>query len=456
MATETTESLELVKFTAESWRGIDASKPVIIDFTKMRKTQHFVEFVGDEDLNKTNTLTGIMYAICVGLNIPRELMYNLTDGTIKEDLEFNHEGMQYKIECRNERISLKVWNDNTEKWVTDPDGEPVAKIRRIFGPVGMSPFVLQTMKGKEQIEYIQKIFGSGEDTKKKHKELDTAYDELFDKRRDVNRDITKITGALKLEPLYMDRENSEKKFKEPIVADKERKAYEEISNKNREYLDYKDNKLPDLNKRLLAKQQDIADLEKRLAAARQEETTISDAVKKYNEWVEANKKIPADFKKAQTEWNELSDKLIEQNKWNEILEKEKDLHKMQKASERATGQLIDLDTQMLKLTRSYLPKIEGLKLKVKPSLDKEKEEIGLFYNDLSMGQINESKFAKLWAKIYIEKGMNFLFFENLSDLGSSAVEMLNELGKEPGVVIFYTLMDRKKKKMEINFKTKIE
>ena len=73
-----------------------------------------------------------------------------------------------------------------------------------------------------------------------------------------------------------------------------------------------------------------------------------------------------------------------------------------------------------------------------------------------MGQMNESKFAKLWAEIYVKKGMNFLFFENLSGLGSGAVEMLNELGKNPDVVIFYTLMDRKKKKLEINFKTKID
>ena len=153
---------------------------------------------------------------------------------------------------------------------------------------------------------------------------------------------------------------------------------------------------------------------------------------------------------------DLSNKLADQRKWTDVLEKEKELKSFEKASEKATQQLADLDLEMLKLTSSYLPKIPGLKLKVKPSIDKDKEEIGLFYNEFTMAQLNESEFAKLWAKIFIEKDMSFLFFENLNSYGSGAVSVINELAKEDGVLVFGTRMERKQKHLEINFNTRVE
>lgn len=448
------ETINLERFEAKSFMGIDKSKPVIIDFTKRKKNQKIVELVGDEALCKTSTICGILYAMGAAFDINKKQLFNTTDGKLDVNLKFSYDGEKYEVIVADERISLKKYDESADKW--KKEDEPVATLKRIFGPVGLSPFVLRTMKGKDQIEYIQDLFGSGEDTKKKHRQLETDYDNLFDKRRDVNRIIKNLKGALESEPLFQNYEASQEKFKTKIVADKERLAYEDISKKNREYLNYKDNILPEKKKALTSKEKEIADLEERLAVAKKEKDAIKANIDKAEKWVEDNKDVPKQFKKADEDWMNLSNKLADQKTWTDILEKEKELRDAEKASAKATSQLDDLDLQMLKLTSSYLPKIPGLKLKVRPSIDKDKEEVGLFYNDFTMAQLNESEFAKLWARVFIEKEMSFLFFENLNSYGSGAINVINELAKEDGVLVFGTRMERKQKHLEINFNTKVE
>lgn len=448
------ETINLERFEAKSFMGIDKSKPVIIDFTKRKKNQKIVELVGDEALCKTSTICGILYAMGAAFDINKKQLFNTTDGRLDVNLKFSYDGEKYEVIVADDRISLKKYDESSDKW--KKEDEPVATLKRIFGPVGLSPFVLRTMKGKDQIEYIQDLFGSGEDTKKKHRQIESAYDDLFAKRRDVNREIKSLKGALDVEPLFQNYEQSQETFKTIIVADKEKSAYEEIAKKNREYLNYKENVLPSKKNALKSKQGEIAELEQKLAAAKKEEKELSTAVEKAEKWVDDNKTIPAQFKKADADWMNLSNKLADQRKWTDILQKEKDLKAYERATEKATQQLDDLDLQMLKLTSSYLPKIPGLKLKVRPSIDKEKEEIGLFYNDFTMAQLNESEFAKLWARIFIEKEMSFLFFENLNSYGSGAIGVINELAKEDGVLVFGTRMERKQKHLEINFNTRVE
>lgn len=448
------ETINLERFEAKSFMGIDKSKPVIIDFTKRKKNQKIVELVGDEALCKTSTICGILYAMGAAFDINKKQLFNTTDDKLDVNLKFSYDGAKYEVVVADDRISLKKYDEDAEKW--KKEDEPVATLKKIFGPVGLSPFALRTMRGKDQIEYIQELFGSGEDTKKKHRQIESDYDDLFAKRRDVNREIKNLKGALAAEPLFVNYEQSQEAFKTPIAADKEKAAYEEIAKKNREYLNYKENVLPSKKSALVSKQREIAELEQRLAAAKKEEKDISAAVEKAEKWVDDNKGVPAQFKKADIDWMNLSNKLADQRKWTDVLQKEKDLKALEKASEKATSQLDDLDLQMLKLTSSYLPKIPGLKLKVRPSIDKDKEEVGLFFNDFTMAQLNESEFAKLWAQIFIEKEMSFLFFENLNSYGSGAIAVINELAKEDGVLVFGTRMERKQKHLEINFNSKVE
>ncbi len=446
-------SLSLERFEAMSFMGIDTTRPVIIDFTKRRKNQNIVELVADEALCKTSTICGILYAMGAAFDINKKQLFNKKDGKLDANLKFTYEDEKYEVVVSDDRLTLKKLNEDDGKW--KKQDEPGATLRKIFGPVGLSPFALRSMRGKDQIEFIQDLFGSGDDTKKKHAQLDYDYEDLFAKRRDVNRDIKNLKGALDVEPLYQDYEGSVEKFKTAPNAKKEKAELDALIEKNSEYEKAK-NGLDNLKQAEIRQKATIKELEAKILAEKAALEVTEKRLTDGKKYLEDNKLVPEKYATAQTAWMNLSKKIAEFEKWTSVLEKERDLKKMESAATKATQQLSDLDLEMLKLTSSYLPKIPGLKLKVRPSIDKDKEEIGLYYNDMTMAQLNESEFAKLWAQVFTEKEMNFLFFENISSLGSGAIGVINELAKEDGVMVFGSRMDRKKKSLEINFNSKIE
>lgn len=445
--------VSLERFEANSFMGIDKSKPVVIDFTPLKKNKGVVEFIGDEGLCKTSALCGILYAMGAAFDINKKQLINKKDEAIDINFKFTHEEEKYEVVITADRVVLKKFDEDSEKWKRED--EPGNTLRRIFGPVGMSPFALRTMRGKDQIEYVQDLFGSGEDSKKKHRELEAAYDKLFEQRRDVNRDIKNIKGFLETEPLYKNFQASEEKFKTPPSAKKEKENYEALSKLNNQFNNV-DSEIARLSSGVSNKKNEVKELEKRLAAAKQEIADSEKKISDYEKWKTDNKDIPQKFKAAGIAFTALSNTIAEHEKWKNIIEKKKELDELEQSSQRATATLQELETDMLKLTSSYLPKIPGLKLKVRPSIDKDKEEIGLYYNEFTMAQLNESEFAKLWAKVFIAKEMNFLFFENLNSYGSGAVSVINELAKQDGVIVFGSRMDRKKKHLEIAFNSKVD
>jgi hypothetical protein len=445
--------INLEKFEANSFMGIDASRPIVIDFTKRRKNQNIVELVADEALCKTSTICGILYAMGAAFDINKKQLFNKKDGKLDANLKFTYEDEKYEVVVSDDRLTLKKLNEDDGKW--KKQDEPGATLRKIFGPVGLSPFALRSMRGKDQIEFIQDLFGSGEDTKKKHAKLEADYDDLFAKRRDVNRDVKNLKGALDVDPLYQDYEGSVEKFKTPPNAKKEKAELDALTDGNNKYESAK-NLMDGLKQTETRQKAAIKELEAKLAAEKEALQATEKRITDGKKYLDDNKAVPEKYATAQAAWINLSKKMAEFEKWTSVLEKERDLKKMESAATKATQQLADLDMEMLKLTSSYLPKIAGLKLKVRPSIDKDKEEIGLYYNDLTMAQLNESEFAKLWAQVFTEKEMNFLFFENISSLGSGAIGVINELAKEDGVMVFGSRMDRKKKSLEINFNSKIE
>lgn len=442
--------LELEQFTATSFEGIDSSKPIVIDFTKRRKNQNIIEFFGDEGTGKSSTLAGIMYAMGGAFELDKKKLFNSKDKAIDVNLKFTYNGEQYQVIAGSTRIELKKLQENG-KW--KPEDSPVATMRKIFGQVGLNPD-LKNMKGKDQIEYLLQRFGSGEDASKKMKKLESDIDTVFTARRDVNREIKSLAAALEIDPLYQNREASEKRFSKPISAEKEKKAFDE---KSKAAAEFEKNKsaVATLSQEWGVKTDEIVELRSKLDAAIKQEAALKERVEKGNKWVEDNKHIPKEFEIANKEWLNLSQTLADYEKWKGLLHKEKQLIERQEAAVTATGQLETMREQLLKLTKSCLPKVEGLTIKVAAGLDKEDKPEGVFYFDQPLHELNQSKYETMWAKMVVEEDTPFLFFENLNNFGSNTQGLLNSLSKEEGVVIFGTRTDPGVKEMGVAFKATV-
>lgn len=442
--------LELELFEAKSFMGIDKSKPIVIEFTKRKKNQNITEFESDQGTSKTSTLMGILYAMGGTFSIDKKKLMNTADGAIDLDLKFKYEDESYHVIAKTNRIELKKLNADG-KW--KPEDSPVALLRKIFGPVGLSPFSVREMKGKDQIQFFQDMFGSGEDASKKMKKLEADIDKLFSQRRDVNRDAKAISSALELEPLFQNYEKSQERFKKPISAEKEKKAFDDLSEKNKQY-EKAIETLASLEDDLIDNEKEAKELEAKLVAVRNTIIGVKDRITKGEKWILDNKSIPKEYDAAQKAWMNLSTTLAEYEKWKSILAKEKTLTATQELAVQATAQLDALRLQLLKLTKQCLPKVDGLEIKVAAGLDKEGQQEGVFYGGQALHELSQSEYEGLWAKILVEAGSQFLFFENLNNFGSITIGVLNQLAKE-GVQIFGTRTNPAIDEIGIAFKTKI-
>lgn len=437
--------IHLKKFEANAFKGINSSNPLVIEFPK---NKNVVKVKGNEGTGKTSTIEALMYLMGAQFNVDMKSLRNLDEG-IDTKLEFEHNGSTYKIEANTSRISLKELIK--EKWV--PENSPKEMIRSTFGVLGVSPIFLRELAGKKQIQWLKDTFGNDEEASKKEQKVVAQIDSVFSGRREVNRSVKSVKGWLDENALYNDYAASQERFKKPVSAEKEQKRLKELGSKKAEF-DKSKHLLETLTSEHSRKKTEIAELEQKLAAAKKQEEELSDRIKKGKEVVANSNGIEKEYDAANKEWLNISKTLAEQEQWKEVLAKEKEYNELLQGSAEADATLDKLRLELLKLTKAYLPKVDGLEVKIKTALTDEEE--GIYYKGKTLAMLSESELWTLFAEhIWPFHEVRFIFCENINTLGSNAISILNKLAKD-GAVIFATEMERSKKERELSITTKLD
>jgi len=453
-----TDKFILTEYDGKSFRGISKNDSVFIDFSKMRKNQGFVELTGKQGTKKSSTLLGIAYAMGAELGIDKKRLFNSIDNDLDEELVGKKGNQEYKVEVGPSRILVKR-KVGDDKWKAADDDTPAAMVKNLFGPVGLFPDI-QKMKGRQEIEVMQNMFGRGEEASRKMQKLEAEYDKKFADRRDINRDANLLKGALEVEPLFQNYESSLKKFDKPISAEKEKRAYEDIVKKKNDYEKYV-SALDDLKDAAKQTDDEIENLEIKLKALKESKKELDERVVKGNKWLDENKSIIKEHAAIEKDWLNLSQTLTQYEKWKDILKKEAQLVSKQEESQTLTAELDELNEKILKATNDCLPKVKGLTAKVATGIDKNGKPEGMFYlvpgkkQEQPIHELSETENADMWCVIWEEMGTQFIFIENMPSFGDSMVTTLNQFVKNGGTV-FYTQMDRAKEELSVTFKSKID
>lgn len=447
------KDLHLKLFKANSFMGISHDSPVVIDFTKAKKNQHVTLLQGDQETGKTSTLYAIMRVMGSVFGFDLKHTVNNEDETVDVEHEFTYEGADYIAKLSGERLSLKRFYKEANKWI--PESSPAETLKKIFGNLGLSPMFLKEMEGRKQIEWFKKTFGSDQNSKREEKIIKDLT-EAIDQRKNVNKMNLEVKGWLAQNDLFKNYEHNQKRFAEPINVDKEKKAWDELSTKSNNYQNAVHNLT--YTKNLVASQDiKIAELERQLAAAKEKKVELQVRVANEEKWIEDNKNVVVEFEKANREWVNLSKTMADQSQWKEVLKKEKELQSGEDLVISVNALIDTLRSDLRELTAAYLPKIKGLEIRIKSmSIDNENEDEGIYYQGKSLAQLSESELSELFLLIWKAKKVCFVFIENISSYGSGFVKVLNDLVKAGDIQVFASEMDRKKKEMEISFTTKID
>lgn len=437
--------IHLKKFEANAFKGIDSSSPVVIEFPK---NKNVIKVKGNEGTGKTSTIEALMYLMGAEFNVDMKSLRNLEEG-IDTKLEFERNGSTYKIEANSTRVSLKELIK--DKWV--PENSPKELIRSTFGVLGVSPLFLRELAGKKQIQWLKDTFGSDEEASKKEQKVVAQIDEVFNGRREVNRSVKAVRGWLDSNDLYNDYQTSQERFKNTVKAETHKKRLSDLGLKKTEY-DKNKQGLEMLKLQRTQKSGRITELRQQLEAAIKEEEELSTRIKKGEELMAQANGIEKEYDAANKEWLNISKTLAEQEQWKEVLAKEKEYNELLQGSTEADATIDKLRLELLKLTKAYLPKVDGLEVKIKTALTDEEE--GIYYHGKTLSMLSESELWGLFAEhIWPFHDVKFIFCENINSLGSNAVAILNKLAKD-GAVIFATEMSREKKSREFSITTKID
>lgn len=443
----------LKQFEARSFAGIDHDNPVIIDFTEARKNSGVTMIKGDQGTRKSSTLMAIMALMGAAFNFDSKNLVNKKDDTISVDMKFSHDGADYHVLQSGSRLTLKRHYKETNRWI--PEGTPKETLRKIFGNLGVSPIFLKDLPGKKQIEWFKETFGTPDDVSHKEEKLIYALELTKTQRRDVNRELKTLKGSLDANEMYNNYEKNLKRFAKMVSGEEEKEKLKELSTKKQEY-DRAVAALEQLRDNDNHYEKMINDAEERLSAMKKARVAVVERIADGDRYIKENKGISKQYDDANKAWLNIGKILAEQAQWKDTLAKEKEYNEMLEQSHRADGVIDELRKDLLFITSTYLPKIPGLEIRLKVnSIDNGDEDEGIFYQGKSLAQLSESELWDLFILIWEDKGVRFVFCENISSLGSAAVATMNRLVKEKKARVFASEMDRSKKSMSITFESKI-
>lgn len=444
-----TKRLNLKKLSVEDFGGIDKSKPIVIDISN----SNAAIISGDQGTGKTSTVNALLYALGQKLPSKEENFYNTTDGgKLSVDLDFDFEGEQYKVHATKSRFSLQKLVDvnGKEAWLNVP--EPIEMLTTLVGYVGISPMDLKGKKGAEQVKEIRKALAVAADIEAEETNKKKLLAEATEKRRTAWREYEIAKKKLSDEPMYENWEQSEETYKEIKTVDSVKKEFEAAEEKKSKF-DKAVTGKEELIKQFVLSEERINELKAQLAEAEQMHLNLGKRIDEGSKWIEANKSTPDEYGAAKQAYFDVQGYIDQKKKWESIKQLKKDMDEFETLVQQFDTRKDEIKQELLELGKKGLPDIEGLEVVASDSI--EGKDVGVYLNGKNLAQLSESELWGLFLKIWSTQGVNIVVIENLTSLGSKAIEILNDLA-EQGVKIFGTEMRRGQDSIEVTLTDKIK
>lgn len=482
----------LEQYTAESFAGIDKSKGIVVVFPEGK---NLVEYSGNQGAGKTSHLS-ILKHLFGAEPIPNAV--NKTDGTISGELVIVKGDLKYVVKANKRNMVVILHQEDGTKSKID---EPKTFMQKLIGPYGDDPMDLKNKKGKDQIKWVRSLFNLTKEEQETEDKIMDSYKKSYEERTEINKQLASLKTKLADTGYYnWDKENKcftaipkleeDKKIISSGAADAEainstlRKAQEKYNESVRcEFA------MQGLNDDVAKKNIDIATIEDKIKKLQEEleveRSALANLQDRIKNGIEYNKQFI--YAKDELASAQLASQRLHENKALEvgIANAQRllvDFDMKEQESLLINGKIDETQLLIKKMIKSFTPEIDGLEIKVASVIDAEFENQayrathpgctdrdafmhveglktdnvdGLFCNGRSVAEMSESELYSLCIKLWEFMGVRVVFIENITSLGSEAIDVINMFA-EKGAYVFYSQMDRKQKDLKINFHNKID
>lgn len=446
-------SLTFYKFQINSFGGINKDNPIILDLSEYySKGKNIGLISGDMGVGKTSFLNSLLYSAAYNFDFKIENFVNLKDGTINGERAFEKDKKQYKIKFTKSKFELlRLFRDGEdERWI--PESNPKTLVKELIGNVGTSPMPLKEAKGEDQVKWLYSMLNVSKEVLDRESKLKSILDEAVNGRKTANKEYDRLNKILSEEPMYLNWEESEKKYKEEKNIESAKKKFAQLSSKKELYNKSKTT-LENINEQLISKQKEIIELETKLQLLKSEKQNLEIRKEEGEKYLINNKHIITDFESAQNELLTINQYIVEQSKWQAVKKYKKEMDEYETLVQQFDVRKDNIRKELRGLVHSLLPDVEGLEVITDNSI--EGKEPGVYLNNKTIAQLSESELWQFFFKLCQAKKTTMVVIENISSLGSDAINTLNELAKH-NVYVWATEMKRGQKEIKIEFVDEIK
>jgi len=456
----------LKNINIQSFKGIDESSPVIIDFNEAK---NIVYIKGDEGKRKTSTLEAIMWLMGAAFDVKIAEMFH--DGQpINEEMDFEHEDKTYKVIANGDKIVVKSLREGDgttkDRYVNEPS--PKDLLQKIFKKCIIKNDFRYESKEK-QLEWVGNMFPLPKDAKDAIQSFQGKIKEMRETTRPtIGREMNAAKSVLESNPLFAEWKQKGDALSDEITKMEKKLDKTDISEITGKYNQYKqaETALENFKEKEKTANEEIAELERQLSDIKlkiQLKTNELDATKgRINDgeaFLVKNKKVLAEYEKAIKDQNEVSDKRIRISDYERLIrdhavynEKSDEYIKIDSLIQQATAQIKNIKAD-------YVPEIPGIDFVYDDEMQDNQvtRERGIYYKGHNIRTISGSEYVQCLVKIIRAAGARFIFIDDLATYGSETISYINELADEikpNGGVVFASEMERGSE-LIIEYKEKI-
>ncbi len=430
------------KISIESFGGINPDSPLTIVFSEGYNGITMIS--GDEATNKTSALNAIESLLG---GVFSNYAVNKKSGNISAGLEFEDNGQKYRVRLTKTQFKLEMFTNVAGKDTWIETGKDKGLIRLLL-PYATSPDILMAYDGGEQIKWLKTVAGdSSDDTT-----LAEEHKVIYKKRTDQNNSVKIFRQQLLDTKNYVadgksisPTEQYEADRKEVVTTDLD--ATETLLLTS---LGKLKNSESELNKAIAGLAQfdyQISEKEKQIIELQKQIESLKERQEVGKKYVEENKNIPEQIKQVDSELQNVREiKALKEN----ILTTTRLYDSYNKATDESTlltSKIDDINRQREELAKSFTPPIENFEVKLGNLDDKEK---GLYLKGINIAALSESERFALCLKIWKHFGTKVILIENVSSLGSNAIEIIKTF-IEAGGTVFGTKMRRGQETISVSF-----
>ena len=446
--------LTFKKFEIASCGGISKEHPVVLDFTGFNKGKHIGKVTGDQGVGKTSFMNALLYACAHEFGFKTDNLINNNDKALSIKAEFTHGKNAYQISATKSMFRLmKLYKDNEGNEVWKMEDEPKTLVRKIVGNIGVSPMPLKETKGKDQVEWLYTMLNVPADILAKEKQLNEALATATKSRTEANREYDSLKKVLSQSPLFANYEQSEKSYSEVKSVDTAKKNLDSAQLDLAKY-DQAKVELHQLKTRVLSIEEEIEDLQQRLDAKKIELLKTNERIANGDKFVAENSSVVTAHESAMNEFMGISEYITNQKEWMKIKQQKADMDDFEGIVAKFDSSKDELKESLRNLVTEVLPDIEGLEVIVDDSIAG--KPVGVYINSKTMAQLSESELYRFAFSVWMKNKPSMVFIENITVLGSDAINTLNELAKSGNVYVWATEMVRGQDEMKFEFVDEIK